>query len=93
MVVKDGGYRGVRKWYDHEEEFFIIICNLTPPSPYIVGDAVYTVPSWNDYTYNGAGIKNITVNNYYWESFDYGAAAVKSVYCPNITLSIIPDQD
>ena len=66
VLVKDGGYRGVRKWYDHEEEFFIIICNLTPPTSYIVGNAVYNVPSWDDYNYNDGGKKNLTVNNYYW---------------------------
>ena len=66
VVVKDGGYRGVRKWYHQEEEFFIIICNPIVPSPVIVGDAIYSVPSWDEYNYGAGGIKTLTVNNYYW---------------------------
>ena len=46
-----------------------------------------------EYNYGAGGITTITVNNYYWQSFDYGASAVKNVYCPDITLSITPDQD
>jgi hypothetical protein len=61
-LMAAGGYFGKRQMKDQSEDFFILVCELKRPSPYLVVD-----PSIVNIDESENTIASVTLNNHYME--------------------------